>query len=292
MKIHPTAIVEDGAELGSEVEVGPFAFVGSAAIIGNGCRIFNHAVITGRSILGERNFIGHGAVIGAPAQDFGADEATVSEVRIGDDNTFREYVTIHRGSRNGSATVVGDGNLIMVGTHFGHDVRVGNRTVIANNCLLAGHVQVADGAVLGGGTVFHQHMRIGRLAMVRGGTRFGRDIVPFTVADRDNILAGLNSLGLRRAGFSGPTRMELKRLFKLIFRSGKNVSQALAQADDVEWGAEAREMIDFIRTAKKRGICSAHQRHERISVVDEDSRGSDWEGLEVSQNRITQVTMP
>ena len=257
MKIHPTAIVEDGAVLGADVEVGPYALIGPEVIVGPGCRILSHAVLTSRVTLGAKNIVGHGAVIGAPPQDFAHNESMVSEVRIGSGNTFREHVTIHRGTKEGTATVVGDDNLVMVGAHFGHNSRVGNRTIIANNCLLAGYVEIGDGAVLGGGTAFHQHMRIGRLCMVRGGTRFGKDIAPFLVADGENIVSGLNAVGLRRAGFSSETRLELKRLFKQIFRSGRNVSQALAEIDEAQWGAEAREMIAFVREAK-RGICLAH----------------------------------
>ena len=254
MKIHPTAVIEDGAVLGAEVEVGPFAFVGSQVVVGSGCRIFAHAAITGPVTLGERNIVGYGAVIGAPPQDIGHNESMVSEVRIGNGNTFREYVTIHRGAKDGGATIVGDGNFVMVGVHFGHDVRVGDRTIIANNCLLAGHVEVGDRAVLGGGTVFHQHMRVGRMSMVCGGTRFSRDIVPFAMGDGENLLAGLNVIGMRRAGFASETRLDIKRAFKLVFRSGKNVGQALAEAEQIEWGAEAREMFAFVRTSK-RGIC-------------------------------------
>lgn len=257
MKIHPTAIVEDGAVLGADVEIGPYAIVGSEAIVGPGCRIFSHAVITSRVTLGPNNVIGHGAVIGAPPQDFAHNESMVSEVRIGSGNTFREHVTIHRGTKEGTATFVGNDNLVMVGAHFGHNARVGSRTIIANNCLLAGYVEIGDGAVLGGGSVFHQHMRVGRLAMVRGGTRFGKDIAPFLVADGENIVSGLNAVGLRRAGFSSQTRMELKRLFKQIFRSSLNVSQALSELDESELGPESREMIAFIRDAR-RGICLAH----------------------------------
>ncbi len=254
MKIHPTAIVHDGAQLGADVEVGPYAIVESQAVIGAGCRILSHAVITDRVTMGESNVVGHGAVIGAPPQDFAHDPGMASEVRIGSGNTFREHVTIHRGTKEGTATIVGDGNFVMVGAHFGHNVRVGNRTIVANNCLLGGYVDVADGAVLGGGTVFHQHMRIGRMAMVRGGTRFGQDITPFVMADEDNKLSGLNAIGLRRAGFSAATRMEIKRLFRHVFRSGMNISQAIAALEESEWGAEAREMIDFIRESK-RGVC-------------------------------------
>jgi UDP-N-acetylglucosamine acyltransferase len=254
VKIHPTAIIEEGAMLGPDVEVGPYAFIGSQAVVGAGSRIFAQAAITGPVTLGERNVVGYGAVIGAPPQDLGYSESMASEVRIGNDNTFREYVTIHRGAKAGSATVVGDGNFVMVGVHFGHDVRVGDRTIIANNCQLAGYVEIGDRAVLGGGTVFHQHMRVGRLAMVCGGTRFSRDIVPFAMGDGENLLAGLNIIGLRRAGFASDTRLEIKRAFKLVFRSGKNVGEALAEADSSEWGTEAREMFTFIR-ASKRGIC-------------------------------------
>lgn len=270
MKIHSTAIVEDGAVLGADVEVGPYAIVGREAVVGAGTRILSHAVLDGRVTLGERNLVGHGAVIGAPPQDFAFAPDTESGVRIGSGNTFREHVTIHRGTKAGTLTEVGDDNFVMVGAHFGHNVRVGNRTIIANNCLLAGYVEIQDNAVLGGGTVFHQFMRVGRLAMVRGGTRFGKDIPPFTVADEDNVLAGLNAVGLRRAGLSGEARMEIKRAFKLAFRSGLNVSQALAEAQAIDWSAAAREFFDFIAAAKRRGVCSAKQRAGGGDGADED----------------------
>jgi UDP-N-acetylglucosamine acyltransferase len=269
VKIHSTAIVEDGAALGADVEVGPYAIIGAEAIIGAGCRILSHAIITNRVTLGSNNVVGHGAVIGAPPQDFAHNESMISEVRIGNGNTFREYVTIHRGTREGTATMVGNDNLVMVGAHFGHNVKVGNRVIVANNCLLAGYVEIGDGAVLGGGTVFHQHTRVGRLAMVRGGTRFGKDIAPFLVADGENFVSGLNAVGLRRAGLSSPTRMELKRLFKHIFRSSLNVSQALAGIDEPQLGAEAREMIAFIREAK-RGICLIRSSRPADAPDDED----------------------
>lgn len=260
MKIHPTAIVEEGATLGADVEIGPHALVGPEVVLGEGCRVLGHAVLTGRTILGRGNLVGYGAVIGAPPQDFAFDPSIQSEVRIGDGNTFREYVTIHRGTAEGSATIVGEGNFIMVGTHFGHNARVGNRTIIANNCLLAGHVEIGDGAVLGGGTVFHQFMRVGRLAMVRGGTRFGKDIPPFVSADGENMLSGLNAVGLRRAGFSQEVRLELKRLFKMVFRSGLNITQAVAAAEVESWSEAAAEMLAFIKGAKKRGVCAANPR--------------------------------
>lgn len=255
--VHPTAIVDDAARIGADVEVGPYALIGPNVKLGDGCRVMAHAILTGNVTMGDANVVGYGSIIGADPQDFAFDPSTHSEVIIGSKNVFREYVTIHRGTAPGSATVVGDENFVMTGAHFGHNSRVGNRTVIANNVLLAGYVEIGDQAVLGGGTVFHQFMRVGRLCMVRGGTRFGKDIPPFIVADRTNVVTGLNAVGLRRAGFSSATRSELKRLFRLVLTSGLNVSQALEEAQGQEWGPEALEMIQFVRAAKKRGICRA-----------------------------------
>ena len=130
--------------------------------------------------------------------------------------------------------------------------------VIANNCLLAGYVEVGEGAVLGGGTVFHQFLRIGPLAMVRGGTRFGKDIPPYVSADGENLLSGVNALGLRRAGYRADIRMEIKRAFKLVYWSGINISQALERAKSTSWSPEAQVFFDFIANSK-RGVCSANR---------------------------------
>lgn len=258
MKIHPTAIVSPQAALADDVEVGPYAIIGDQVALGAGCVVQAHAVLEGRTTLGERNLVGYGAVLGTPPQDFAFQDSVCSEVRIGNDNTFREYVTIHRGTKEGSATVVGDGCFLMVGSHLGHNVRLGNKVIIANNCLLAGYVEIGDGAVLGGGTVFHQFIRIGALAMVRGGTRFGKDIPPYTSADGENLLSGINAIGLRRAGLSTETRQEIRRAFKLIYRSGWNVAQALEEAKKTSWSPEAQVFFDFI-AASKRGVCGANR---------------------------------
>ena len=208
--------------------------------LGAGNVVQAHAVIEGRTTLGSGNFVGYGAIIGATPQDFAFREIGVSGIRIGDGNTFREYVTIHRGTKEGSATIVGNGCYLMVGTHLGHNVKLGDKVVIANNCLLAGYVEIGSGAVLGGGTVFHQFLRVGPLAMVRGGTRFGKDIPPYVSADGENLLSGINAIGLRRAGFTPEVRLEIKRAFKLIYWSGINISQALERAKESTWSPEAR----------------------------------------------------
>jgi UDP-N-acetylglucosamine acyltransferase len=264
MKIHPTAIIAKDAELADDVEIGAYAIVGEGVRLGVGCVIQANAILEGRTIIGAENFIGYGAVIGATPQDFAFRETVTSEVRIGDQNTFREYVTIHRGTKEGSATLVGNNCYLMVGTHLGHNVRLGDKVVIANNCLLAGYVEIGDGAVLGGGTVFHQFLRIGRLAMVRGGTRFGKDIPPYVSADGENLLSGVNAIGLRRAGFPPEVRMEIKRAFKLVYWSGINVTQALERAKEQAWGPEAMQFFDFIASSK-RGVCGAN----RVPLADE-----------------------
>ena len=143
----------------------------------------------------------------------------------------------------------------MAGAHVGHNCLVGNNVVIANNCLLAGHVRVDDGAFLGGGSTFHQFMHIGRLVMVQGSSAFGKDLPPFVVAAERNSVFGLNIIGLRRAGISAKDREEIKAAFKLIYLSGLNTSQALKKAEAMAFGSPAREFLDFIAGAKKRGIC-------------------------------------
>lgn len=258
MKIHPTAIVSPQAQLADDVEIGPQVIIGDHVTIGAGTVVQARAIIDGYTTLGTGNTVGYGAIIGTPPQDFAFKSETRTEVRIGNDNTFREYVTIHRGTKEGSATVVGDGCYLMVAAHLGHNVCLGNKVIIANNCALGGYVEVHDAAVLGGGNVFHQFMRIGKMAMVRGGTRFGKDIPPYAMGDEDNILAGINAIGLRRAGVPSETRLEIKRVYREYFRSGLNFGQALAKIKESEWSPMVQEFISFVESSK-RGICPMHQ---------------------------------
>ena len=245
-------MIEEGAVLGPDCEIGPHAMIGSGVSLGARCRVQAFAVLTGSVTMGDDNLAGYGAVIGAPPQDFAFRDDLQSGVKIGNGNTLREHVTIHRGTKEGSTTEIGDGNYLMCGVHVGHNCRVGNRAVIANNCLLAGYVEIGDGAVLGGGTAFHQFIRIGRLCMVRGGTRIGKDVPPFLTAD-DRRVIGLNAIGLRRAGIPAEARRDIRRAFAHVYQSGKNVTQALDAVDPSEWGPEALEIFAFIRGAK-RGI--------------------------------------
>ena len=255
MKIHPTALVDPHARIGTDVEIGPFSVVGPQAVIGNNTIVQSHVVIEGNVTIGTGNLIGHGTVIGAAPQDLSFSPGRKTKVEIGENNVIREYSTIHRGNPEGSATKIGDKNFLMTGAHVGHNCALGNSVVIANNCLLAGHVRVDDGAFLGGGSTFHQHMHVGRLVMVQGSSAFGKDLPPFVIAAERNSVFGINVIGLRRAGFSAQDRDEIKVAFKLLYLSGLNISQALEKAAATEFGAAAREFFDFVASAKKRGIC-------------------------------------
>jgi UDP-N-acetylglucosamine acyltransferase len=254
-KIHSTAIVDPGAKIADDAEIGPYSVVGSNVTIGERSIIQSHVVIEGEVTIGQKNFIGHGAIVGAPPQDVSFSPERKTSVVIGNDNVIREYCTIHRGTAEGTATKIGDNNFLMAGAHIGHNCEIANNVTIANNCLLAGYVRVDDQAFIGGGSTFHQFMRVGRLVMVQGSSAFGKDLPPFTLAGERNSVMGLNSVGLKRAGFSVQDRDEIKAAFKLIYLSGLNLSQALEKAATMKLGAAAREFFDFIAEAKKRGLC-------------------------------------
>ena len=253
MKIHPTALIDPTVQIGSDVEIGPFSIVGPRVIIGDKCVIQSHVVLEQSVKMGAGNSIGHGTVIGSAPQDLSFDPETKSGVVIGDGNVIREHCTIHRGTAEGSLTTLGDGNFLMVGTHLGHDCILGNRVVIANDCLLGGYVRIDDQAFIGGGSRFHQGIRMGRLVMAEG--RFTKNLPPFLGAAKNEVY-GYNILGMRRANFSGAERDEVKRAFKLLYRSGLNTKQALEKAAETEFGPIGREFFDFVANAGKRGIVS------------------------------------
>jgi UDP-N-acetylglucosamine acyltransferase len=253
--IHPTAMVDSAVDLGEGVKIGPYATVESGCVIGDFCEIRAHAMISKGTLMGPNNLIGYGAILGGDPQDL-AFSGGRTWVEIGSGNRIREYVTIHRATKEGTATSVGNDNYIMGGVHIGHDADVGNRTIMANNSLLAGHVIVEDGVFLGGATIVHQYTRIGRLAITRGGTRLGKDVPPYFMATDTNEVAGINRIGLRRAGFSHETRRSIQAAFDLLYRSNLNVSQALAEVGHKFHSPEIAHLIAFIKESK-RGICRA-----------------------------------
>jgi len=253
--IHATAIVSSEAQIDAGAEIGAYVIVEGPVKIAAGCKIAPHAQLMGDLEIGEGTSIGRGAIIGELPQDLGFDPATQTGVRIGKRNVIREHVTIHRASKAGQFTSFGDGNYIMVGAHFGHDVQVGNQNIIANDVLLAGHVHIGNNTFIGGGAVFHQFLRIGDYCVIQGNGSFSKDIPHFCAAQRTNRITGLNVIGLRRQGFTADDRKEMKDLFDLLFRDGFNLSQAIAAARDKSWSPRAEKLLQFIEAPSKKGVC-------------------------------------
>lgn len=242
--------------MADDVCVGPYVVIEGPAEIGAGCVIEAHVSLVGRVRMGKDNRVGHGAVLGGWPQDLAFDPGTDSGVEIGDGNTLREHVTVHRGTAPGSVTRVGDGCFLMAGAHIGHNAHVGDGAILANAVLLGGYVEIGPRAFLGGGGVFHQHVRVGGGAVTQGNSALSKDVPPFILAAKLNTVVGLNVVGLRRAGFTPAERAEVKRAFTLLYGSGRNVSQAVARAREETWtGAAAREFWEFVAGTSRRGLC-------------------------------------
>jgi UDP-N-acetylglucosamine acyltransferase len=258
MSIHPTAIIDAGATLASDVEVGPYAIVGAGVQLDAGVRVGAHAVLTGPMSVGARTRIHPHAVLGGDPQDLKyAGEDT--RVEIGPDNTFREFATVNRGTtQGGGVTRIGAGNLFMAYSHVAHDCIIGDHAVLANSVALAGHVEIGDRAVLSGLVAVHQYARVGRCAMVGGGGMVAQDVPPFMIAQGDRArLFGLNIVGLRRAGFPADTIAALKRAYRELFGQGLPLRIAMEHARErfADVG-EVTELLAFIE-GSNRGICRA-----------------------------------
>lgn len=255
MSVHPTAIVHPEAQLHASVEVGPYAVIGGRVRIGAGTRVGAHTVIDGDTRIGERNRIFHLASVGAQPQDLkyaGEDTKLV----IGDDNIIREFATLHIGTAGGGGiTRVGDKNLFMAYSHVAHDCVVGSGCVFANGATLAGHVVIGDHAILGGLSAVHQFTRLGNHCFVAGGAMVAMDVPPYCTAQGDRAeLAGLNTVGLTRHGFSDEQVSRVKDVYRILFRSKLALNEALAKAKAEHGGhAEVDLMLDFIASSK-RGI--------------------------------------
>ncbi len=255
-KIHPSAQVSPDAELAGDVTVGPFSVIEGPVKLAAGVAIGGHAWISGRTSIGENTKIGWGSVIGADPQDLSFDPATDSGVILGPGNTLREYVTVHRGSKPGSFTHIGEGNFLMTGVHLAHDVQMGDGNILANNVLIAGHVRIGNRAFLGGGAGFHQFIHVGDLALVQGNAAVSQDLPPYCTLYGINRLAGLNTVGLRRAGFSAAERAEIKRAWQLLFASAKRREDALAEAAAIPWGEAAAKLVAAVANPSKKGVAA------------------------------------
>lgn len=245
-KIHRLACIDPKAELGEDVEVGPYAIIEADVAIGARTRIDGHAVVRSGTIMGTDNYVGIGCVLGGDPQDHSF-KGEPTFLRIGDQNVFREYVTVHRASGEGKSTVVGNQNLIMAYTHLGHNVTIGSGVNIANNVGISGHVTIEDMANLGGMTGIHQYVRIGKVAMLGGMTRTVRDVPPFmTSSGMEQEVHDINAVGLRRLGVSPQERMALHRACKLLYRSQLGLSNAMDLVrQEVPLTEQVQYLLDF-----------------------------------------------
>ena len=252
--IHPTAIVHPKAQLDSSVRVGPYAIIDEDVQLGPGCIVGPRVYLTGKTDVGSDNRFFAGCVIGEAPQDLKY-KGEPTGLSIGKGNTFREHCTVNRSCDPELKTTIGSNNLLMANCHVAHDCRIANSVIFANGVAIAGHVTMDDRAFLSGNCLVHQFCRVGTMAIMRGGSAISQDLPPYTVSHRTNELCGLNIIGMRRAGLSSEDRMEIKRLYRKLFRSKKNLSQAVAEASQHNWAPAARLMLDFVKTSK-RGVCS------------------------------------
>lgn len=248
--IHPTAVVSPKAQLDPSVEVGPYAIIEDHVRIGRGTRVMAHAHVTGYTDIGCDNQIHMGAVVGHFPQDLKFDASTPTYLKIGDRNTFREYSTLHRGAEPKSSTLIGNDNFLMGGAHVGHNSVVGNNVIICNYAVLGGHVHVADRVFISASAMIHQFIYVGRLAFLSGGAGVTKDVPPFMIAHERNEIWSINLVGLQRAGISQEAMKEIKKVYKIFYRSDLNTTHAL---EEIERGGfqsvEAREFVDFVRNS-------------------------------------------
>jgi UDP-N-acetylglucosamine acyltransferase len=253
-RIHSTAIVAPDAEIDPDVEVGAFAIIGEGCVVGADSVISPRATLERNVTLGRGVKVGIGSVIGGPPQDlkFAGEETTVE---IGDGTVIREYATINRGTAHSFKTIVGQNCLLMSYIHIAHDCRIGNGVILSNVVQLAGHVTIDDKAIISGLSAVHQFARIGRHSFIGGCSRVSKDIPPFLKAVGNPVkLYGLNTIGLQRSGMDDGTIRELKRAYRLLFRSDLNVSQAIERAQtELEPLPEVQELIRFVE-ASERGV--------------------------------------
>jgi len=259
--IHHTAIISDEATVDPTAEVGPYAVIDGRVQVGPGVRVYPHAYITGWTTIEERCQIHPSAVVGHAPQDL-AYQGAETYCRIGAGSVIREGASVHRGTDPGSTTVLGQRCFLMAQAHVAHNCVVGDDVKFANGVALAGHVYVGDGTFFGGGAMVHQFVRIGRLCMIAGHASVTQDVPPFVLTDREGRCAGLNVVGLRRAGISSEERQDLKRLFRALFSPEDSVQVTLAALADLATTAAGREFADFVRKPSKRGLAGATRRQQ------------------------------
>lgn len=252
--IHPTAVIHPQAQLGAGCEVGPYCIIGEHVTLGDACRLHAHVVIDGHTTLGRGNELFPFACVGLKTQDLKW-KGGLTRTQIGDFNTFREHVTIHSATGDGEVTIVGSHNHILAYAHIAHNVTLGNHVVMSNVATLAGHVIVEDHAIIGGLAAIHQFCRIGQMSIIGGCSKVVQDVPPFMLADGNPAQTRtINKVGLERKGVSEEAQAALKQAYKLIFREGLTVSNALARIEaDLPPLPELQHLLRFAR-ASERGL--------------------------------------
>jgi len=253
MSIHSTAIIGEGANIADDAQIGPYAIIEDGVTIGPGVKILAHAYIASGTEIGACSEVHMYAVIGHLPQDL-AFKGVRSYVKIGERNVIREYVSIHRGTKEDSVTVIGNDNFIMANAHLAHNVKIGNNVVIANATVLAGYVEVEDNAFISAHIAIHQFCRIGRLSMLGGCARTTKDVPPYMMLEGDTMIRAMNVVGMRRAGLSQEARNNIKKAYKILYHSGLNVSNAVKEIERSQLGPEVDHLVKFIKVSK-RGIC-------------------------------------
>jgi len=262
-QIHPSAVIGKNVMLGDGNEIGPNAVIQDGVKIGSGNVIYPNAHISTGTEIGDGNEIHMGAVIGHAPQDLAFKKGTCSFTRIGNRNILREYLTIHRGTKEGSATVIGDDNYLMANSHVAHNCVIGNRVIMVNLASLSGYCVIEDQAFISGMVGLHQFTRVGRLAILSALSAVNKDVPPFFMAGgRPARAQGLNAVGLRRAGITLTVREEIKQAFRYLYRSGFSVSHALEVIENELHSPEVKHLVSFVRAAK-RGIIAAGSAADR-----------------------------
>lgn len=255
MTIHSSAIIEPTAKIGSNVQIGPFSYIGDDVEIGDDCIIESHVVIKGPTKIGAGNHFFQFASIGEACQDKKyAGEPT--RLEIGDNNVFRESVTVHRGTiQDQQLTKIGSNNLLMVGVHVAHDCVIGNDVILANNVTIAGHVHVGNHAIIGGMAAIHQFCKIGAHSFTGGGAIILRDIPPFVmISGTKHIPQGINSEGLKRRGFGKDTIQQIKRAYKVIYRDGNTAKEAITLLTEMADQTPEIKLLSSFLEQSERGI--------------------------------------
>jgi len=262
MQVHDTAVVSPSAKIASDVLIGPYAVIEDAVEIGAGCEIAAHAVIKKFTILGCRNRVFEQAVIGGEPQDVKF-KGEPSRLVIGDDNVIREFCTLHRAAGEDAVTSIGSRNFLMIGVHVAHNCVIGDDNIFANEVALAGHIQVEDHVFLSNNVGAHQFVRMGRYAMVGGKSKITQDVLPFFIVDGNPPrIRGINSVGLRRAGFSNEERSALKTAYRTLFRSSLPLPEALDELRTLN-DPNVTHLIEFIGSSQ-RGFTHAERKSSDV----------------------------